>query len=77
MGYLWHTTYKENPCKPDCPNRNETCHFLGNCEAYTIFFNNKEENRKPPMSKIDDDIFYAYKKERVPNYKKRKRSLIK
>lgn len=39
-----HAPTKDNPCHPDCPDRNEDCH--GKCEKYREFENRNKELRE-------------------------------
>lgn len=56
--------YIDNPCKPDCPDRNATCHVT--CHKYREYLDKvaefKEERDK---QKQVDREYYAYKIETI------------
>lgn len=52
---------KENPCKPDCPDRSPTCH--GTCKKYMEFFKEREEERaKQDIQRNINESFYRRRK---------------
>lgn len=68
----------DNPCKPDCAERNATCHCKGNCAKYDAY---KEEYDKwkaeyDKQRKYDAD-FYAYRKETSNKIKRNRHNVSK
>ncbi len=57
---------RENPCKPDCPKRNATCH--SNCPEYYKF---AEKNRQYLEWKMKQCIISGYEKSRLRRLQKR------
>jgi hypothetical protein len=51
---------KPNPCKPDCPKRNATCHSL--CPKYKEWRAEKDrENEQKNKVKQADRVYYEHR----------------